>query len=190
MHAVDGVSYSVDPGQALGIVGESGSGKSVSSLTLLGLTRAKNATISGSVRFDGKDLLAMSAEDLRAIRGEEIAMIFQDPLTSLHPFYRIGDQLAEAVRAHHKVSKSAASDRALEMLKMVGIPEPQDAPGRLSARVLRRHAPAHDDRDGAHQRTQAPDRRRADDRARRDRPGADPRADRAACRTRPGPPWC
>jgi peptide/nickel transport system ATP-binding protein len=125
VHAVDGVSYSVDTGRALGVVGESGSGKSVSNLTVLGLTRAKNATFSGQVLFEGKDLLAMSDEELRTIRGEEIAMIFQDPLTSLHPFYRVGDQLAEAVRAHHDVSKSAAKDRAVEFLSLVGIPEPK-----------------------------------------------------------------
>jgi peptide/nickel transport system ATP-binding protein len=125
VRAVDGVSFSVDTGRALGVVGESGSGKSVSNLTVLGLTRAKNATFSGEVLFEGKDLLKMSNDDLRAIRGEEIAMIFQDPLTSLHPFYRIGDQLTEAVHAHHSVSKSAARDRAVEMLSLVGIPEPR-----------------------------------------------------------------
>jgi peptide/nickel transport system ATP-binding protein len=125
VHAVDGVSYSVDAGRALGVVGESGSGKSVSNLTVLGLTRAKNASFSGQVLFEGRDLLAMSDEELRKIRGEEIAMIFQDPLSSLHPFYRVGDQLAEAVRAHHEVSKAAARDRALEMLTVIGIPEPR-----------------------------------------------------------------
>jgi len=88
--AVDGISYTVDRGQTLGIVGESGSGKSVSSLTVLGLTRARSARISGTVRFDGKDLLGASEEELRAIRGNEIAMIFQDPLSSLHPFYKVG----------------------------------------------------------------------------------------------------
>ena len=124
VHAVDGVSYSVEPGRALGVVGESGSGKSVSNLTVLGLTRAKNATFSGEVLFEGRDLLSMSDDELRKVRGEEIAMIFQDPLTSLHPFYRVGDQLAEAVRAHHAVSKSAARDRALEMLTLIGIPDP------------------------------------------------------------------
>ena len=124
VHAVDGVSYSVDTGRALGIVGESGSGKSVANLTVLGLTRAKNASFSGQVLFEGKDLIAMDEDELRKVRGEEIAMIFQDPLTSLHPFYRVGDQLTEAVHAHHKVSKSAARDRAVEMLSLVGIPEP------------------------------------------------------------------
>ena len=125
VRAVDGVSYSIDAGRALGIVGESGSGKSVCNLTVLGLTRAKNASFSGQVLFEGRDLLTLPAEELRAVRGEDIAMIFQDPLSSLHPFYRVGDQLAEAVRAHHDVSAKAASERAIEMLTMVGIPEPR-----------------------------------------------------------------
>src|SRR5947207_608734 len=123
--AVDGVSYDVYPGKALGIVGESGSGKSVSSLTVMGLTRAKYARISGTITFDGKDLLAASDEELRQIRGNDIAMIFQDPLSSLHPFYKIGDQLVEAVQAHREVSKAQALDRAVEMLGLVGIPEPR-----------------------------------------------------------------
>jgi peptide/nickel transport system ATP-binding protein len=123
--AVDGVSYSVDSGQTLGIVGESGSGKSVSSLTVMGLTRAKNARISGSVTFDGKELLTASDDDMRKIRGNDIAMIFQDPLSSLHPFYKVGAQIAEAVRVHRKVSKAQAMDRAVEMLSLVGIPEPR-----------------------------------------------------------------
>ena len=90
VRAVDGVSYSVDAGRSLGIVGESGSGKSVSNLTVLGLTRAKNASFNGEVLFEGRDLLTLSEEEMREIRGEEIAMIFQDPLSSLHPFYRVG----------------------------------------------------------------------------------------------------
>ncbi len=125
--AVDGVSYSLDRGRALGIVGESGSGKSVSSLTVMGLTRfAGNAEISGSIMFDGEELRTASDEDMRRLRGNEIAMIFQDPLSSLHPFYRIGDQLVEAVRAHRDdVSKAQARDRAIEMLGLVGFPEPR-----------------------------------------------------------------
>jgi peptide/nickel transport system ATP-binding protein len=123
--AVDGISYTVDRGQTLGIVGESGSGKSVSSLTVMGLTRSRNARISGTVRFDGKDLLGASEEDMRRIRGDDIAMIFQDPLSSLHPFYRVGAQIAEAVLAHRDVSKAQARDRAVEMLGLVGIPEPR-----------------------------------------------------------------
>ncbi len=123
--AVDGISYTVDRGQTLGIVGESGSGKSVSSLTVMGLTRARNARISGTVRFDGKDLLTMSDDDIRGIRGDDVAMIFQDPLSSLHPFYKVGTQIAEAVRAHRDVNKAQAWDRAVEMLSLVGIPEPR-----------------------------------------------------------------
>jgi peptide/nickel transport system ATP-binding protein len=123
--AVDGISYTVDRGQTLGIVGESGSGKSVSSLTVMGLTRARNARISGSVKFDGKDLLGASDDDLRSVRGNDIAMIFQDPLSSLHPFYKVGNQIVEAIQAHRDVSKAQAYDRAVEMLSLVGIPEPR-----------------------------------------------------------------
>jgi peptide/nickel transport system ATP-binding protein len=123
--AVDGISYTVDRGQTLGIVGESGSGKSVSSLTVMGLTRSRNAHISGTVKFDGKDLLGASEEEMRQIRGDEIAMIFQDPLSSLHPFYKVGKQIAEGVLAHRDVSKAQAWDRAVEMLSLVGIPEPR-----------------------------------------------------------------
>src|SRR4051794_19878608 len=123
--AVDGVSYSVERGQTLGIVGESGSGKSVSSLTLMGLTRAPNASISGEILFEGRDLLQASDADLRKIRGNDIAMIFQDPLSSLHPFYKVGKQIAEAVRVHNDVTKAQAWDRAVEMLGLVGIPEPR-----------------------------------------------------------------
>jgi peptide/nickel transport system ATP-binding protein len=125
VRAVDGISYTVDRGETLGIVGESGSGKSVSSLTVMGLTRARNAHISGSVRFNGKDLLGAPDEELRAIRGDDIAMIFQDPLSSLHPFYKVGGQIVEAIRAHRDVSKAQARDRAIEMLDLVGIPEPR-----------------------------------------------------------------
>ena len=123
--AVDGISYSVDRGQTLGIVGESGSGKSVSSLTVMGLSRAGNARLSGSIKFDGKELLTASDTDLRRIRGDDIAMIFQDPLSSLHPFYKVGAQIVEAIRAHRDVSKQQAYDRAVEMLNLVGIPEPR-----------------------------------------------------------------
>jgi peptide/nickel transport system ATP-binding protein len=123
--AVDGISYTVDRGETLGIVGESGSGKSVSSLTVMGLTRARNARISGTVRFDGKDLLGASDEELRGVRGNDIAMIFQDPLSSLHPFYKVGNQIVEAILAHKDVSKAQAYDRAVEMLSLVGIPEPR-----------------------------------------------------------------
>src|SRR4051795_9281758 len=126
VHAVDGVSYSIDEGQALGIVGESGSGKSGSSLTVMGLTRARNTRITGEILFKGKDLATAPDAEMRAIRGKEIAMIFQDPLSSLHPFYKVGDQLIEAVRAHNRsASRAQALDRAVEMLSLVGIPDPR-----------------------------------------------------------------
>src|SRR4051812_27103320 len=125
--AVDGVSYDVHRGQALGIVGESGSGKSVSSLTVMGLTRQKNARISGEVIFEGRDLLQASDTELRSVRGNEIAMIFQDPLSSLHPYYKVGWQLIEAIRVHNPdTSKQAARQRAIELLDMVDIPEPAE----------------------------------------------------------------
>ncbi len=98
VHAVDGISYSVDAGRTLGIVGESGSGKSVASLTTMGLTRGRNTRISGRIAFEGRDLLEASVAQLRDIRGNEIAMIFQDPMSSLHPFYKVGKQLSEAIR--------------------------------------------------------------------------------------------
>ena len=124
VRAVDGISYAVDTGKTLGIVGESGSGKSVSSLTTLGLTKTQGARVEGRMLFAGDDLIAMNDDQLREIRGNEIAMIFQDPLSSLHPFYKVGWQLIEAVRVHRDVSKSAARSRAVELLGLVGIPDP------------------------------------------------------------------
>ena len=125
VRAVDGVSYSIEAGKTLGIVGESGSGKSVSSLTVMGLTRGRTTQISGTARFEGRDLLAMSDGDMRQVRGNDIAMIFQDPLSSLHPFYKVGHQIIEAVRTHNDVSKAAARERAIELLDLVGIPDPR-----------------------------------------------------------------
>ena len=123
--AVSGVSYDVEAGKTLGIVGESGSGKTVGTLTIMGLTRAVNTKISGEALFDGKDLLTSSEQQMRAIRGDEIAMIFQDPLSSLHPFFTIGAQLVEAIQVHRNVSKAAARDRAAELLGMVGLSDPR-----------------------------------------------------------------
>ena len=126
VHAVDGISYTVQAGRTLGIVGESGSGKTVSSLTALGLTRSRNASIQGRIMFGGQDMVAMDDDGLRRIRGNDIAMIFQDPLSALHPFYKVGSQLVEAMRAHQSVSKSAARARAVELLELVGIPDPRN----------------------------------------------------------------
>jgi peptide/nickel transport system ATP-binding protein len=124
VHAVDGISYSVDTGKKLGIVGESGSGKTVSSLTTMGLTRRQGAQVSGQIFFEDKDLVELKDDQLRRMRGNDIAMIFQDPLSSLHPFYKVGWQLIEAVQMHRDVSKQAARDRAIDLLELVGIPDP------------------------------------------------------------------
>jgi peptide/nickel transport system ATP-binding protein len=125
VHAVDGISYAVDRGRTLGIVGESGSGKTVSSLTTLGLTRSQGARVAGQIRFEGRDLVSLSDEEMRAIRGNEIAMIFQDPLSAMHPFYRVGAQLVEAIQVHREISKRAARARVVELLELVGIPDPK-----------------------------------------------------------------
>ena len=121
--AVDGVSFDVGRGEMLGIVGESGSGKSVANMTILGLTRASNAEISGRIMFEGRDLLELDDEGLREIRGAQISMIFQDPLSSLHPFYKVGSQLVEAIQVHQALDDKAAMARAIELLGLVGIPD-------------------------------------------------------------------
>ena len=123
--AVDGLSFAVDPGQVLGIVGESGSGKSVSVLAVMGLLADPNCTVTGEVLFRGRDLLTLSDRELRSVRGREIAMIFQDPMTALTPVYTVGWHIAEQLRAHEKVSKRAARDRAVQLLDEVGIPNPE-----------------------------------------------------------------
>jgi peptide/nickel transport system ATP-binding protein len=125
VHAVDGISYTVEVGRTLGIVGESGSGKTVSSLTALGLTRSRNSEIEGRIMFDGQDMVSLDDDALRAIRGNEIAMIFQDPLSAMHPFYKVGWQLVEAIQTHRSVSRKAARARAVELLDLVGIPDPK-----------------------------------------------------------------
>ncbi len=124
VNAVTDLSYSVGMGQTLGIVGESGSGKSVSSMAVLGLHDIKRTHLTGSIRVGGKEIVGASASTLRKIRGQEVAMIFQDALTALHPFYTIGAQIVEAYRLHNKVSKKKARTRAIEMLDLVGIPQP------------------------------------------------------------------
>jgi oligopeptide transport system ATP-binding protein len=124
--AVDGVSYTLDRGETLGVVGESGSGKSVTALTMMGLIAMPPGRVEGGdVIFKGRSLITMKPEDLRAIRGNEISMIFQDPMTSLNPVYRIGHQIGEPVRVHKNATAAQARQRAIELLRLVGIPHPE-----------------------------------------------------------------
>ena len=125
VRAVDGVTFELAAGEILAIVGESGSGKSVTAQTITGLTRAPNARISGSVTYRGRELNGLDDDQLRDVRGEQIAMVFQDPMTSLNPVYRVGRQIAEMIRAHRDVSHREAEERAVELLRSVGIPNPE-----------------------------------------------------------------
>jgi peptide/nickel transport system ATP-binding protein len=122
--AVDGIDYELGKGRTLGVVGESGSGKTVAAMTILGLTRSQGARISGRILFEGRDLLSLDEAELRKVRGNEIAMIFQDPSTALHPLYKVGSQLVEAVKAHQDTTKAQARARTIELLGLVGIPDP------------------------------------------------------------------
>ena len=123
VQAVSDLSYTVQAGQTLGIVGESGSGKSVSSMAVLGLHDPRSTRLSGSIRVGGQEVVGADKDTLRNMRGNDVAMIFQDPLTALHPFYSVGRQIAEAVRMHNNASKADARRRAIEMLDRVGIPQ-------------------------------------------------------------------
>jgi peptide/nickel transport system ATP-binding protein len=124
--AVDGLSFKVHRGETFGIVGESGSGKSVTCLTALGLINRNAASISGEIVFMGRDLLKLAGDELQSVRGKDLAMIFQDPFACLHPMYRVGDQIVEAVQVHQDVSKQQARERAVELLGAVGIPRPRE----------------------------------------------------------------
>ncbi|ORT55246.1 ABC transporter ATP-binding protein [Streptomyces sp. CB03238] len=126
--SVDGLSFQLEKGKTLGVVGESGSGKSVTSLAIMGLhrlgARGKNVRMSGEIWLDGKELVSADPDEVRRLRGREMAMIFQDPLSAMHPYYTVGNQIVEAYRIHNKVSKKVARARAIELLDRVGIPEP------------------------------------------------------------------
>jgi peptide/nickel transport system ATP-binding protein len=144
LQAVDGVSFAVAPGRTLGIVGESGSGKTVAATTAMGLTRGARMRVSGRVLLDGEDLLSAAPERLRALRGSSIAMVFQDPLSALHPLLRVGAQVEEAVLAHREVGRAAARVRALELFEHVAIPAarrrldayPHELSGGMRQRVM------------------------------------------------------
>jgi peptide/nickel transport system ATP-binding protein len=126
VNAVDGVSFTIESGETLGVVGESGSGKSVTFLSVMGLVNNSRAIVSGEVLFRGQDLLTLPKDELRRIRGEKISMIFQDPMTSLHPFYKVGAQITEAIRVHRSIPKDQAMKQAVEMLGRVGISRPDE----------------------------------------------------------------
>jgi peptide/nickel transport system ATP-binding protein len=145
VRAVDGVSFTVASGEVVAIVGESGSGKSVTAMTLMGLTRGPNARFSGSAKFEGNELITASEAELQRVRGAAIAMVFQDPMSSLDPVYRIGDQIVEQIRVHdRKVSKAQALDRSIELMERVGIPHasrrarsyPHEFSGGMRQRVM------------------------------------------------------
>jgi peptide/nickel transport system ATP-binding protein len=145
VQAVDDVSFTVDEGEIVAIVGESGSGKSVTAMTLMGLTRSPNAKFDGSATLKGQELITASDSELRKIRGSQIAMVFQDPMSSLDPVYKIGDQIAEQIRAHEKgISKAQAVDKVIELMSRVGIPRaaervrsyPHEFSGGMRQRVM------------------------------------------------------
>jgi peptide/nickel transport system ATP-binding protein len=145
LRAVDGVSFDVAAGEVVAIVGESGSGKSVSGMTLMGLTRSPNTKVEGVATLSGMDLIGASEDELRKVRGNDIAMIFQDPMSSLNPVYRVGDQIVEQIRVHNPdVSKSDAMARAVELMERVGVPRaaerlrsyPHEFSGGMRQRVM------------------------------------------------------
>jgi peptide/nickel transport system ATP-binding protein len=142
VRAVDGVSFDVAKGELLGLVGESGCGKSMTALSVMRLIAPPGKIVAGEIIFDGEDLLAASPERMREIRGDDIAMIFQDPMTSLNPVYKVGEQIAEALRLHRKLSRKAAREAAVEAMKEVAIPDParraDDYPHQLSGGMRQR----------------------------------------------------
>ena len=142
VRAVEDVSFDVDQGEILAIVGESGSGKSVTSLSIMGLLAEPGHVAGGSLEFEGKDLATLSEKQYRELRGNDMAMIFQEPMTSLNQVYRVGNQIVEAIRTHEKVSKAEAKDRAVDLLRKVGIPSPEarinDYPHQMSGGMRQR----------------------------------------------------
>ncbi len=142
VRAVDGVSFSIEKGKTLAVVGESGSGKSVTAQAIMGLINRKSAKITGEIWLDDQELVKLPPSDVQALRGDQMAMIFQDPMSSLHPFYRIGDQIIEAIQVHRSVSKKQARKETIDMLRRVGIPAVErrvdDYPHQLSGGMRQR----------------------------------------------------
>ena len=160
VRAVDGVGFSLSAGESLGIVGESGCGKTMTALSLMRLIPSPPARIvSGRIMFDGEDVVALDEPRLRALRGNAMAMIYQDPMTTLNPVFSVGEQIAEAVRLHRDASRAAALARAVEMLRAGRHSRSRTLRAVLSAPAFRRHAPTRGDRHGAGLPSQAADRR-------------------------------
>ena len=142
VNAVNEVSFAVDKGEILAIVGESGSGKSVTSLSVMGLIQKPGRIASGSIKFKGEELIGKSSKEMNLIRGDKISMIFQEPMTSLNPVYRVGDQITESILTHTKMTKKEAKEHAVKMLRLVGIPAPEsrvnDYPHQMSGGMRQR----------------------------------------------------
>ena len=173
LKAVDGVSLSVEPGEVVAIVGESGCGKSVTAFSILGLVpNPPGRIVGGSIRFDGQELVGLDARAMRALRGDRIGMIFQEPMTSLNPALTIGEQIGEVLVQHRGLTRRQAATRAVELLDLVRVPDAAAPHRRLPAPAFRRHAATGDDRHGDRLRTPPADRRRADHGAGRDGAGA------------------
>ena len=175
--AVNDVTYSLDAGKTLGIVGESGSGKSVSAMSIIKLLDGNGYIESGSIVFDGKDIMKASDKDMYHIRGNEISVIFQEPMTSLNPVFTVQRQIGEVLRIHQHMNKKQAYQKAVSLLSDVKIPNPERVGPAVSVPALRRHAAARHDCHGAGLPPEAPDCRRAHHRSGRDHPGADFEAD-------------
>ena len=187
VRAVDGISFEINRGETVGLVGESGCGKSTLGRGILGLL-PKNASVAGEVLYAGRNIAALDADELRDLRGPDLGLIFQEPMTRLDPLHTIESHFLETLRTHRPdMDKDEMRLRALETLSEDG--NPADAVQAVPARVLRRDAPADHDRARARARAEPADRRRADDGARRDRRGADPRASSPTC-ARTSTPGC
>ena len=147
VRAVEGLSFNVRKGEIVAIVGESGSGKSVSALSIMRLLPKHTGRVKGRITFDGRSLLDLPDDEMRKIRGHHISMIFQEPMTSLNPILTIGLQITEPLQIHLGMTDEQARARAIELLSLVGIPDPARTARAISASIFRRHAPARDDRD-------------------------------------------
>ncbi len=185
--ALDGVRLSVARGETFALVGESGCGKSMTAMALMRLLPDNGRIDEGSVLLDDEELLALPEARMRERRGGKIGIIFQDPSTSLNPVLKVGEQIVETIETHTALRGDAARAKAIDWLRLVGIPEPGASHRQLSVPDVGRPEAARDDRDRARGRARDADRRRADDRARRHDPGADPRPAEATCRS--GSAW-